>query len=74
MFGILTVYKFLHLKFLKNQLFYNVNIMCLRNKWRPFGAIICKHFSNNVYVGSRHSPISEKQAQWDLVVPMGRIL
>ena len=56
MFGILTVYKFLHLKFLKNQLFYNVNIMCLRNKWRPFGAIICKHFSNNVYVGSRHSP------------------
>ena len=74
MFGILTVYKFLHLKFLKNQLFYNVNIMFLRNKQRPFGAIICKHFSNNIYVGSQHSPINEKQAQLDIVVPMGRIL
>ena len=48
--------------------------MFLRNKQRPFGAIICKHFSNNIYVGSQQSPINEKQAQLDIVVPMGRIL
>ena len=48
--------------------------MFLRNKRRPFGATICKQFSVNIYIGSRHSPISEKQAQWDIVVPMGRIL
>ena len=50
------------------------NIMFLRNKRRPFGAIIREHFSNNIYVGSRHSPINKKQAQLDIVVPMGMIL